>query len=275
MPYPPQVTARSFDVLEAFDSLEYAFESTNLTRGRIARSNEQRERHRELERCGWGSSGLQPYRPLGHMEQHVTPIRFMAARHVNQVRVVDPDVPELPVGEARIHALNPGRRTAARVHQHSYAFYCIDVQPGLVLRVKVTTVRGDPDLYMCNRHTHPTHEEHTWRATGVGDDVIKIKPDHPNAVPGTYYISVYGVQESDFQLEANLVPMDIKLPKKEGDVILKGMAMLQREVVKGAQQRRTLNAGGSLRVEFANELRGRGVPREAVHAAALLTSTST
>ena len=80
------------------------------------------------------------------------------------------------------------------MHQHSYAFYCINVQPGLVLRVKVTTVRGDPDLYMCNRHTHPTHEEHTWRATGVGDDVIKIKPDHPNAVPGTYYISVYGVQ---------------------------------------------------------------------------------
>ena len=39
-------------------------------------------------------------------------------------------------------------------------------------------------------------------------------------------------------------------------------------MVKGAQQRRTLNAGGSLRVEFANELRGRGVPREAVHAAA-------
>ena len=69
--------------------------------------------------------------------------------------------------------------------------------------------------------------------------------------------------------------MDIKLPKKEGDVILKGMAMLQREVAKGAQQRRTLSAGGSLRVEFANELRGRGVPREAVHAAALLTSTST
>ena len=183
---------------------------------------------------------------------------------------MDPDVPELPVGEARIHALNPGRRTSARVHQHSYAFYCIDVQPGLVLRVKVTTVRGDPDLYMCNRHTHPTHEEHTWRATGVGDDVIKIKPDHPNAVPGTYYISVYGVQvhailyvhshipgtyyiyhrptltlplplplpltplqESDFQLEANLVPMDIKLPKKEGDVILKGMALLQREVLHG------------------------------------------
>ena len=66
------------------------------------------------------------------------------------------------------------------------------------------------------------------------------------------------MQESDFQLEANLVPMDIKLPKKEGDVILKGMAMLQREVAKGAQQRRTLSAGGSLRVEFANELRGRG-----------------
>ena len=52
---------------------------------------------------GWGSSGLHPYRPLGHMEQHVTPIRFMAARHVNQVKVVDPDVPELPVGEARCH----------------------------------------------------------------------------------------------------------------------------------------------------------------------------
>ena len=27
--------------------------------------------------------------------------------------------------------------------------------------------------------------------------------------------------------------MDIKLPKKEGDVILKGMALLQREVAKG------------------------------------------
>ena len=111
MPYLLQVTSRSFDVLDAFDS--YSFESTNLTHGRIARSNEQRERYRELERCGWGSSGLQPYRPLGHMEPHVTPIRFMAARHVNQVRVVDPDVPEPLVGEARIHALNPGRRTAA------------------------------------------------------------------------------------------------------------------------------------------------------------------
>ena len=78
------------------------------------------------------------------------------------------------------------------------------------------------------------------------------------------------VQESDFQLEAALVPMDIKLPQKEGAAILKGMKLLQREVVKGAQQRRTLNAGGSLRVEFANELRGRGVPREAVRAAAAL-----
>ena len=49
------------------------------------------------------------------------------------------------------------------------------MQPGLVLRVKVTTVRGDPDLYMCNKHTHPTHEHHTWRATGIGDDVIKVR----------------------------------------------------------------------------------------------------
>ena len=97
-----------------------------------------------------------------------------------------------------------------------------------------------------------------------------MRPDHPNAVPGTYYISVYGVQESDFQLEASLVPMEIKLPQREGDQILKGMKLLQREVVKGAQQRRTLNAGGSLRVEFANELRGRGVPREAARAAATL-----
>ena len=64
--------------------------------------------------------------------------------------------------------------------------------------------------------------------------------------------------------------MEIKLPQREGDQILKGMKLLQREVVKGAQQRRTLNAGGSLRVEFANELRGRGVPREAARAAATL-----
>ena len=29
------------------------------------------------------------------------------------------------------------------------------------------------------RCRYPTHEEHTWRATGVGDDVVHVSPDHP------------------------------------------------------------------------------------------------
>ena len=76
-----EVTARSFEVLTPFDS----YGSTQLTQGKVARSREQRERHRRAQSSGWGSDTVGVYRPLGEMEQHVTPIRFMAARHVNQV----------------------------------------------------------------------------------------------------------------------------------------------------------------------------------------------
>ena len=65
---------------------------------------------------------------------------------------------------------------------------------------------GDPDLYVCNRDARPTHESHTWRATGVGDDLIQIDPDEPNARPGAYFIGVFGLHASEFVLHSACVP---------------------------------------------------------------------
>ena len=252
--------------VDAMTKDAYGYESAKP--GRLPRYIERRNRHTAASQQGWGSANTQKYRPLGEVDPHLDPVRFIAARHATQLRIVHPEAEEKEAGDARLLPLMAGRRISARVHKHSYAFYSIDVQPGLVLRVKVTTLRGDPDLYVSNRTRFPTHEDHVWRATGVGDDLIKIDPDHPDAMPGTYYVSVFGLQETDFTLEAALVPKDVKLPRRLPDFHSGAMQMLQREVAKGVQQRKALRSGGSLLSDMTQQLEEQGVRRDELTAAA-------
>ena len=59
-----------------------------------------------------------------------------------------------------------------------YNFYRVEV-PDLDipvgLRVRVSTLSGDPDVYVCNRNVHPMMQphEHTWKSQNAGDDVIR------------------------------------------------------------------------------------------------------
>ena len=45
----------------------------------------------------------------------------------------------------------------------------------LLTQVTLTALTGDPDLYIDNRQHYPTHQNHGWRATHMGDDVVSGK----------------------------------------------------------------------------------------------------
>ena len=41
----------------------------------------------------------------------------------------------------------------------------------------------------------------TWQAASAGDDEVFISTEHPDFILGTYYIGVYGIYDSEYELE--------------------------------------------------------------------------
>ena len=186
---------------------------------------ERARRLRQTRVLGWGSSPTAAYAPLGppEDESRLGPNRFvLKAREA--ITVVEPALAAVSLfaDELKPTELTPGVAVRAHVRRHQYWHAIVQVFDGLVLRVHLEALTGDPDLYVCNRDARPTHESHTWRATGVGDDRIEIDPDEPNARPGAYYIGVFGLHASEFVLHSACVPKAVRLPKAPTDFFPKG-----------------------------------------------------
>jgi hypothetical protein len=103
-----------------------------------------------------------------------------------------------------------------RKTETQYVFYRIDVPDEKIpvgLRVAVFTLSGDPDVYVCNRNTFPmaAPAEHTWRSQHAGDDVIDIPPHDPAFFPGMFYISVFALRDTQFEISCNFVPQEVRI----------------------------------------------------------------
>ena len=118
------------------------------------------------------------------------------------------------IGKTITGEIKPDDRRATS----QYCFYSaevpdLDIPVGLEVGVKM--LQGDPDVYVCNRNMHPTNnpQEHTWRSQNAGDDLLSIPPHDPSYFPGTFYISVFALRDSIFELTVRLKEMVVNIPK--------------------------------------------------------------
>ena len=44
----------------------------------------------------------------------------------------------------------------------------------VTLKVTVVTITGDPDVFICNRNTNPTHRDHTWKSATSGATATQL-----------------------------------------------------------------------------------------------------
>ena len=44
----------------------------------------------------------------------------------------------------------------------------------MTLKVTVVTITGDPDVFICNRNTNPTHRDHTWKWATSGATATQL-----------------------------------------------------------------------------------------------------
>ena len=79
-------------------------------------------------------------------------------------------------------------------------------EPYTMLRISLTPISGDPDLFVSASERYPSSMNNTWRSTRFGTDTISIDPstDDRAPVPCMYYIAVYGATESSFTISASL-----------------------------------------------------------------------
>ena len=102
--------------------------------------------------------------------------------------------------------LESGKKAYGSVEQFSYQYFKVTAPfKNMTVTVHVTAVSGDPDIFVCNRNANPTSSHHTWRSAGTGDDEVVIKPDDPMFYPGAFYIGIYGIVDSHFEITASYV----------------------------------------------------------------------
>ena len=72
----------------------------------------------------------------------------------------------------------------------------------------LTSVDGDPDLWVSYSSPHPTYEDSEWQArTGEGDVVVfdERSPElRGRSIVGTYYVAVYGFRASTWDLRVKI-----------------------------------------------------------------------
>ena len=101
--------------------------------------------------------------------------------------------------------LENAKRAFGYVKQFRYEYFKVVVPKNVTLKIEIATVNGDPDIFVCNRNTNPTQGHHTWKSAGTGDDQITILPDDPLFYPGAFYVGVYGIVDSHFEITASYV----------------------------------------------------------------------
>ena len=106
--------------------------------------------------------------------------------------------------------LVPGQAVTGSVTEHGYAYYQVAAgQPDQDLTIAVTSLAGDPDLYVSSTISLPTNSDFTWARAHLGGDTITIayedsKSCKPDVDPDCKYsIAVYGYAPATFTILAN------------------------------------------------------------------------
>eukprot|EP01038_Epipyxis_sp_PR26KG_P008213 gene8213-11113_t len=106
-----------------------------------------------------------------------------------------------------ILALQPGVSVMDHVgvYESDYFSFFLD-QTDENLKISLTRISGDPDLYISTKLQRPSPSNFTWKSIRYGSDVIEIDPltDKDACFHCTYYILVYGTSESVYSIGAAL-----------------------------------------------------------------------
>ena len=138
--------------------------------------------------------------------------------------------------------LESGKKAYGSVEQFSYQYFKVTAPfKNMTVTVHVTAVSGDPDIFVCNRNANPTSSHHTWRSAGTGDDEVVIKPDDPMFYPGAFYIGIYGIVDSHFEIIASCIRQRVAVRHEEVPFTLQGngYAEVRAELTRARAQTRT------------------------------------
>jgi hypothetical protein len=122
--------------------------------------------------------------------------------------------------ENSILMLQPGVAVNDAVDAKEYSYFSFAMPPGrLALRIILTPLSGDPDLFVSAKTMRPLMDNFTWRSSAYGADTLTIAPISQPSVACTdciYYIGVYGYQASSFSIIATLANVMIRLTEGHG-----------------------------------------------------------
>ena len=112
--------------------------------------------------------------------------------------------------EDTVLALQAGVQVQDSVRQGKSDYYSFAMPPqaGASLKITVSRLTGDPDVFVSTVHRWPSPHNSTWRSVRFGGDVLEIDPAEdadPSACFGcTYYITVLGATDSTYAISASL-----------------------------------------------------------------------
>lgn len=96
--------------------------------------------------------------------------------------------------------------------ESNYFSFFLNQQPFVKIKISLTVISGDPDLYISLTSQHPSYSNSTWGSNLFGPDTLTIDPTHDSQAcrQCTYYIAVEGARESTYTI---LVSISSSIPK--------------------------------------------------------------
>lgn len=223
----------------------------------------KREKRRMQVRSetGWASSRRGAYKPLGAPDLTL-PLTGDELRRSKEAeaaavrpKVVNPDERKKAnraQKEDEIEQLELGQPIRSSVRQFNYVYYKVPLRVRANLRITVTCLSGDPDVFVANDTTAPTIDDHVWRSGGKGDDVVDVETSHPRYTLGQYYIGIYAICDSEFEVRATLSEVQIGESMKLVDNTTgNGFGTLSQLVSQAEERRRLCSFGARAEVKPA------------------------
>lgn len=208
---------------------------------------------------GWASEKREVYKPLGppeEMPQTGAELRRMKeteymSRKPKLVMPTEKKKGRLQEDEDMAQKIRLGESVTGFVRQFSYQYYQVDLRERVWLKINLTGISGDPDIFVSCDNPSPTIDDHVWRSGAVGDDEIIIECDHPRYILGPYYIGVYAICDSEYELVADLmaIPIDLSNVHLDGPSRGNGYTTLSHMVNQAETRRRACLFGASTAVD--------------------------
>ena len=182
----------------------------------------QRRDYQRRDGQGW-SSKLHPkvldYRTVDELGMHPDELDVgrKPAKPMEKLEIVKAEyMREEEQGRAKpARMLENGKKAYGLVRQFRYEYFKITVpHKNVTIKLMVSALSGDPDIFVCNRNANPQRTAHTWKSAGAGDDSVVVRPDDPLFFTGPYFIGVYGVYDSEFEICASLVRQPVQVTRR-------------------------------------------------------------